>query len=119
MFSVTLRFAVGLALGATAAWWLASRRDADMPRPDAGGDRTTGDRPARTMPQRVSDDRPAADGRVEDGAWIDGAVEDTFPASDPPAFMQAVVAGTPPRDEAETITRRQRHKRADEDAFAD
>lgn len=105
MFSVTLRFAAGLALGVTAAWWLASRRD---------GDRTAGDFRARPLPQRVSDDR-----RAEDGAWIDGAVEDTFPASDPPAFMQALVAGTPPRDDAQTITRRQRHKRADEDAFAD
>lgn len=44
----------------------------------------------------LSDYRPGADGLVDDNALIDGAVEDTFPASDPPAFMQAVILGPPP-----------------------
>jgi hypothetical protein len=44
----------------------------------------------------LSDYRRGPDGRVGDNALIDGAVEDTFPASDPPAFMQAVILGPPP-----------------------
>jgi len=116
MFAVTLRFAAGLAIGAAAALWLASRREPTGDDHVKTTEPRTREQPSR---QRFSDYRPDVDGRVEDGALIDGAVEDTFPASDPPAFMQAVVIGTPSHEEAATIQRRQRHKRADEDAFAE
>jgi hypothetical protein len=46
--------------------------------------------------------RRQVDSRAQD-APIDDAIEDTFPASDPPAFMQSLTAGAPahngPRDE--------------------
>lgn len=100
MFAVTLRFAAGLAIGAAAALWLA-RPKAVAPGglPDVAADlpRTTDPRSSRLrLPERVSEYRKDEDGRVSDNALVDGAVEDTFPASDPPSFMQSVIA-RPPR----------------------
>jgi hypothetical protein len=77
MFAVALRLVAGLAIGGTAAVWLARR--------------------GRTDPAR----RPTSSGNgqsAEDRA-LDEAVEDSFPASDPPAFRQSVIAGSPPRDQ--------------------
>lgn len=73
MFAVTLRFVAGLAIGGAAALWLARQRRAGLR------------------------SQPASDG--PEGAQIDEAVEDTFPASDPPAFMQSLIAGTPPHEQ--------------------
>ena len=126
MFVVTMRFAAGLAIGGALGWWLKTQRmstdrqDA-RPLPAADDHHTTTDprRPERPARQRFSDYRPDVDGRVESAALIDGAVEDTFPASDPPAFMQSLVVGPPPREEGAAIERRQKDKRAGEDAFAE
>jgi hypothetical protein len=117
MFAITLRFAAGLAIGAAAALWLASRRS--MGQHDAAHTDMDQREPGRTVPQRLSDYRSDGNGRIDESALIDGAVEDTFPASDPPAFMQALVAGRPPKEEEAAIAHRQPHKRAGEDAFAE
>ena len=71
MFAVILRIAAGLAIGGTAALWLTRQR------------------------REGAHVRPAPD--ESQSAGIDEAVEDTFPASDPPAFMQSVIAGLPDR----------------------
>jgi hypothetical protein len=112
MLVLTLRLAAGLAIGAAAAFWLASRRNAGS----AHAPRT--DRPER-VPQRLSDDRTDGNNRIDESALIDDAVEDTFPASDPPAFMQSLVVGRPRKAESAAITQRQQHKRTGEDAFAE
>lgn len=127
MFLVTLRFVAGLAIGGAAALLWSSRRRAEAPGlsdrarqvPDDGATTTDPRRLDRHTRQYVSHYRHDVDGRVADNALIDGAVEDTFPASDPPAFMQSVVAGTPSHQESEAIVRRQGRKRTGEDAFAE
>jgi hypothetical protein len=78
MFAVTLRFVAGLAIGGAAALWLARQR-------------------------RVGSRRPQAD-ETPENARIDDAVEDTFPASDPPAFMQSLIAGRPQEQPSEEET---------------
>lgn len=120
MFSVALRFVAGLAVGAAAALWLTSRRSAAR-NDSSRASRTITDQraPERAVPQHLSTDTADGDGRIDAAAPIDGAVEDTFPASDPPAFMQALIAGRPPHEEAAVVDRRQARKRADEDAFAE
>ena len=71
MFAVILRIAAGLAIGGAAVLWITRQRR------------------ERTPVRPTSDELQNAD--------IDEAVEDTFPASDPPAFMQSVIAGPPAR----------------------
>lgn len=117
MFALTFRFAAGLAIGAAAALWLASRRSAGSD--DASRTDSDLSAPGRTTPERYSGYRVDEDGRIDESALVDGAVEDTFPASDPPAFMQALVAGRPPKEESAAIAHRQARKRAGEDAFAE
>jgi hypothetical protein len=103
MFAVTWRFVAGLAIGGAAVLLWSSRRTAEAPRlddrpqPAADSPITITDprRPERPAPQHFSEYRKDIDGRLEDNAQIDSAVEDTFPASDPPAFMQSVIARPP------------------------
>ena len=125
MFVVTMRFAAGLAIGGAVGWWLGTRRmstDSQGVRPQPVADDyvtvTDPRRPEQPAPQRFPDYRTAPDGSVDGNAMVDAAVEDTFPASDPPSFMQAIVVGSPPREEAAVIEMRQQRKRTDEDAFA-
>jgi hypothetical protein len=88
MFVVTMRFAAGLAIGGAVGWWLGTRRTSLEPRGSAD--------PA---PERLSVYRADGDRRI-DCAQIDEAVEDTFPASDPLSFTQALVVGPPPHRQA-------------------
>ena len=116
MFLINVRFVAGFALGAAAALWWA-RRVSFSPGSESGvRHRTDLRRPER---QWLSEYRQGADGRVDISALVDTAVEDTFPASDPPSFMQAIVVGRPPHEEEAAIQTRQRRKRTDEDAFAE
>jgi hypothetical protein len=103
MFVPRLAHLIAAAAVASAAgvWWR-SRRGAP---------------PSRAAP-RAGDDRASTAGRVHQERLVDGAIEDTFPASDPPSFVQSVVVGPPAHEEADAVERRQQHKRADEDAFA-
>ena len=98
----------GIAIGSAATLWLLQRWIDTRPDKRVREDLTKG--PVSDLPQ---------DREARDNARIDEAVEDTFPASDPPAFSQSVVVGTPSREEATTIKDRQPRTRADEDAFAE
>jgi hypothetical protein len=118
--AAALRLVVFAALAGTALMaWRAVRNPSGargarrLPHADWSDTRAT----RRAPPEWLSDYRPRADGRVDDNALIDGAVEDSFPASDPPAFMQSVVAGPPPHEEAGARTGRRR-KRAIESSGA-
>jgi hypothetical protein len=77
MFAVTLRFVAGLAIGAAAALWLARQRRTDQH--DAA--------PAASRDESQADDTA-----------LDEAVEGSFPASDPPALTQSVIARPPSRE---------------------
>jgi hypothetical protein len=107
--------------GAVTLWWLSRRVPARSQLADASGEAARSDPRVRRhpAPEFLSDYGARRNGADESNARVDGAVEDTFPASDPPAFMQAVIAGPPAREEAFAIHDRQRRKRADEDAFAE
>lgn len=98
----------GVAIGGAASLWLLQRWVSTHPDKRVREHAPKG--PVSDMPQ---------DREARDSARIDEAIEDTFPASDPPAFGQPVVVGTPPHEEAATIKDRQPNKRADEDAFAE
>jgi hypothetical protein len=80
--------AITVACTAT-AWWLTRRARR------SAGEKTRSDLRSRQhpVPERLSHHRWPSD-----EAFLDGAVEDTFPASDPPAFTQAVIAGSPPHE---------------------
>lgn len=43
----------------------------------------------------ISDHRPGPSGRMSRDELVDDAVEDSFPASDPPAFTAEVGSGAP------------------------
>lgn len=85
------RILLGMALGSAAAAWFLTRQQpisaALTARPPS--------RPRRR--EWYSDHLPGPDGRLDDDALVDDASEDSFPASDPPARMGALVLGAPAR----------------------
>lgn len=87
------RLLAGVAIGGAALWWLSRR--------GSTGEKTSSDIRARQHPAPVwlSDYRMRRDPRRHDNALVDAAVEDSFPASDPPSFMQSVVVGPPSHED--------------------
>ncbi len=98
-----LRFVVLAALAGTALMaWRRARNHSGAPvgiRPPRSrkADRSNPRATLRESPEWLSNYRQREDGRVGENDLIDGAIEDTFPASDPPAFVQAVIVRPPAR----------------------
>lgn len=84
------RFLLGMALGSAAAACLLTQQRNP-------GARVPGPAAKPRHREWYSDHQPGPDGRLNDEALADKASEDSFPASDPPARMGALVLGAPAR----------------------